>query len=89
VPVAQVIDDSYWRTLEVYSNDVCSYRLENSDESVTRNVFEVQLANLQNVQVGLYYGRLSSNRTKVSKLTDMKVFDPVDCNKMVNCVVNK
>ena len=58
--VAQVslIDDSYWRSIEVNSvnGTVCSYQLLNSDIEKTNNVFEVQLSGLKNVQIGLYYG---------------------------------
>ena len=59
--VAQVplIDDSYWRQVEINSQNgtVCSYQLLNQDGTNTNNVFEIQLSGLANVQIGLYYGQ--------------------------------
>jgi len=59
--VAGLIDDSYWRSINVKVKDgnTCSYRMLNSDASVNKNVFEVQLSSLDNVSIGLYYGQLS------------------------------
>lgn len=48
--MAQValIDDSYWRTIEVASEGgtVCSYQLLNEDTALKNNVYELQLSNL-------------------------------------------
>ena len=58
VAKATLIDDSYWRSIEVNSENgtVCSYQLLNSDSKDSNNVFEIQLSNLKNAQIGLYYG---------------------------------
>ena len=58
VAKASLIDDSYWRSIEVMSENgtVCSYQLLNSDAKDSNNVFEIQLSNLKNAQIGLYYG---------------------------------
>ena len=58
VAKANLIDDSYWRSIEVMSENgtVCSYQLLNSNSNNSNNVFEIQLSNLKNAQIGLYYG---------------------------------
>ena len=58
VAKASLIDDSYWRALDINSENgtVCSYQLLYEDNYTTNNVFELQLSGLSNVEVGLYYG---------------------------------
>ena len=43
VTKASLIDDSYWRGLDVNSENgtVCSYQLLNEDKFTTNNVFEL------------------------------------------------
>ena len=43
VAKASLIDDSYWRSIEVNSDNgtVCSYQLLNTDSNDTNNVFEI------------------------------------------------
>ena len=40
---ASLIDDSYWRGLDINSENgtVCSYKLMNEDDAMTNNVFEL------------------------------------------------
>ena len=40
---ASLIDDSYWRGLDINSENgtVCSYELMNEDDDMTNNVFEL------------------------------------------------
>lgn len=47
VAAAGVIDDSYWRTIHINSEEgtVCSYRLLNQNETVNNNVYELKLSN--------------------------------------------
>lgn len=58
VAKASLIDDSYWRSIDINSEHgtVCSYQLLNSDTDTTNNVFEVQLSGMKNAEIGLYYG---------------------------------
>jgi len=46
VAQAGLIDDSYWREININSENgtVCSYQLINEDKFVTTNVFEIQLS---------------------------------------------
>lgn len=77
--IAKLIDDSYWRSIDINSTNgtVCSYSLQNSDKKIASNVFEVQISQLKNVQLGIYYGQFShSNEKTYNKLSDMKLFDP-------------
>lgn len=90
--VTSLIDDSYWRSINISVNDgnVCSYRMQNLDESQANNVFEVKLEQMDNLLVGLYYGSLSTDATKqFDKLKDMKIFKPADCHKMKHCAESK
>ena len=59
VAKAPLLDDSYWRTVVVDSNgdNVCSYELLNADAETTNNVFEIQISNMKNIEIGLYYGQ--------------------------------
>lgn len=57
---------------------------------MTKNVFEVQLSRLANVQIGFYYGKLSGDPSApFTGLTDLRVFDPAECESIRNCVVSK
>jgi len=38
-------------------DNVCSYELLNADEKTTNNVFEIQISNMSNIEIGLYYGQ--------------------------------
>ena len=91
VAQAGVIDDSYWRTLHINSENgtVCSYRLLNQNQNANNNIFEVKLGDMKNVQIGLYYGQYSiEGRSELeedireeeigdfTRLIDMKIFDP-------------
>ena len=59
VAKAPLLDDSYWRTIVINSEQgtVCSYELLNSSSDMTNNVFEIQISDMQNLEIGLYYGQ--------------------------------
>ena len=65
VAKATLIDDSYWRGIDVKSENgtVCSYQLLNEDSNTSNNVFELQISKMQNVQIGLYYGQYKKDIT--------------------------
>jgi hypothetical protein len=72
---AYILDDSYWRNIkiEAESSTVCSYRLLNANRQVEYNTFELQISDMENVQIGLYYGN------KDSEVVDLKLFTPAEC----------
>ena len=103
VAQAGVVDDSYWRTIHINSENgtVCSYRLLNQNDNVNANVFELKLSDLQNVQIGLYYGQHSDHGREAlenedreeeikdfQRFVDMKIFDPEDCGDILHCTVS-
>ena len=75
VAKAPLIDDSYWRSIVVNSENgtVCSYELLNSDTKSTNNVFEIQISSMKNLQIGLYYGQYDDADDMDFELT----FEPV------------
>ena len=76
---AYTLDDSYWREINIkaQTNNVCSYRLLNSNMKVDHNTFELQISDMENVQIGLYYG------DKDNQIIDLKVFDQYHCQSTV------
>jgi len=71
-----LLDDSYWRTIDVNATGgvVCSYKLLNENKKVDYNTFEVQISNLNNAQIGLYYSKSTRNEGEDSKVVDLKLF---------------
>jgi len=81
---AYILDDSYWRNIKIdaKTSTVCSYRLLNTNRKVEHNTFELQISNMDNVLIGLYYG------DKNKRTVDMKVFTPAECQtKIPHCSV--
>ena len=73
---------------------------KNDNEIVNNNVFEVKLSDMENVQIGLYYGQHSvegreamQNEGRLeedgdfARFIDMKIFDPEDCVDLLHCTV--
>ena len=60
---ASLIDDSYWREIVINSEQgtVCSYQLINQDKREANNVFEIQFSQMENIEIGLYYGQYASS----------------------------
>ena len=73
VATASILDDSYWRSITVNSENgtVCSYQLLNGDSETKNNVFEIQLSGLENAQIGLYYGQYAYSGSDEAEYFDV------------------
>ena len=79
IPEVYLLDDSYWREINISatSNNMCGYRLLNTNSQIDHNSFELQISNMENVLIGLYYGDKDDN------IVDLKVFKPSECQVQV------
>ena len=72
---ASLLDDSYWRSVQINSvnGTVCSYELLNEDQDSAQNVFEIQIAGLKNAQIGLYYGQYNDSGSLDAEYFDVSM----------------